>query len=279
MQESLAAQLQPALLEDGRALYSNHLSRRLDLDRKGNWCGHNPVSPRFFEKPESHKQRPKVIDWAMDAWRRFYSSPSSCFSELRLTRYSGRKQRSESREALASISQVLLHYTELASLRVGVPHITDGFRSLTVKFLADKAGIGLKRALRALALLKRAGYIRLIERFDLKEQGDNLQFIGLAAVKCITPAFFKACGINLQWLSAQRRLARKRINKHANRHMQSFQETRAPVIDIKSLVGVQANSRAHVALMKKLLMSDDAKKSDNQEKARLRRFSLMRSQE
>ncbi len=29
--------------------------RRAGVLRQGNWCGHNPQSPRFFQKPEAHK--------------------------------------------------------------------------------------------------------------------------------------------------------------------------------------------------------------------------------
>ncbi|WP_026069636.1 hypothetical protein [Legionella tunisiensis] len=124
------------------------------------------------------------------------------FPELRLTRPSKRRQRSEAREAVASVAQVLLHYTELASLRVGVPHATEGFRSLTIAFIAKKAGIGLKRAQRAIAVLKRGGYLKLIERFDTKEGGieEEKRYIGLAAVKSLTPSFLKPAGLSCRRL-------------------------------------------------------------------------------
>ncbi|BCA93666.1 hypothetical protein TUM19329_00270 [Legionella antarctica] len=206
----------------------DYSSRRAGVVRQGNWCGHDPESPRFFQKPQEHKERPKIITWAIDAWRRYYGLPTSYFKEIRLRRNSTRQQRSEAREALASISQVLLHYTELASLRVGVPHASEGFRSLTIEFLADKAGIGLKRAQRAIKLLVRAGYLKMIERFDVKVDAGKERFIGLAAVKCLTPAFFKACNINLQALSAQRALARKRLKAWCVRRP-CFRSTLVPI--------------------------------------------------
>jgi hypothetical protein len=254
----------------------DYSARRLDLIRAGNWCGHDPDLPRFFAIPEVHKARPKILTWAMDAWRRFYTLPTSYFPELRIYRESSRQQRTESREAVSSIAQVLLHYTELASLRVGVPHVTNGFRSLTIEFLAEKAGLGVKRAQRAIAVLKRAGYLKLIERFDTLDvsPGEAPKFIGLAAVKCLTIGFFKACGINLQWLSAQRRLARKRINKRLNNHAQTLQESAASVIDINSLIAAQGNSKAHIDLMRAFLKDDQKKELYLYDKELKRKRSL-----
>ncbi|SPX61987.1 hypothetical protein [Legionella feeleii] len=249
-------------------------NKRVALNRTGNWCGHSPDVPRFFREPDSHKPRPKILTWAMESLRRFYSKPSSFFPELRLTRFSKRRQRSESREAVASVAQVLLHYTELASLRVGVPNAL-GFRSLTVSFIAKKAGIGLKRAYRALSLLKRAGYLRLTERFDIKEGGraDEKRFIGLAAVKCLMPSFFKACGINLQALSAQRRLARKRLDRQ--KKQESNQVVKAPVIDIANLVGVKKNAKAHLGSLLTHLKEEERKQREQREQERKRIHSLL----
>jgi hypothetical protein len=250
----------------------DYSSRRDGVVRQGNWCGHDPESPRFFQKPEQHKERPKIITWAMEAWQRFYGLPQSYFKELRFSRNSLRQQRSESREALASISQVLLHYTELASLRVGIPHASAGFRSLTIEFLADKAGIGLKRAQRAVKLLVRAGYLKMIERFDLKED----RFIGLAAVKSLTPAFFKACGINLQALSAQRGLARKRLNKKRSTFIANAQESQAAARNILDFIAPKGNAKTHIDVMKDLLKGEQKTEELLREKERKRRESLER---
>lgn len=244
--------------------------RRVGLPRTGNWCGHDPVSPRFYDKPQQHKPRPKILVWAGEAWSRFYHAPGAYFDTIRNQRRSSRRQRSESREALSSIAQVILHYTELASLRVGIPYTTNGFKSLTIEFLAEKAGIGLKRAERAIALMKRAGYIRLIERFNIKDE----RFIGLAAVKSLTPDFFKACGIDLRALSAQRRLARKRINKKRSAHIQQLQEASASVAMISDFVMPKGSRKAHMDCIYKLLSADERKQANEHEKAMVRRRSF-----
>lgn len=248
--------------------------RRVGMVRQGNWCGHNPDFPRFFQKPQQHKERPKIITWAIDCWRRFYGLPASYFKEIRMQRCSLRQQRTESREALASISQVLLHYTELASLRVGIPHASEGFRSLTIAFLADRAGIGLKRAQRAIKLLVRAGYLKMIERFDVKDDKGKERFVGLAAVKSLTPSFFKACGINLQALSAQRGLARKRLNKKRSAFIADAQDAQGALRNILDFVAPKGNSKAHIEVMKNLLKAEQSTQELLREKARKRRESL-----
>ena len=270
--------MQKSLLNENclpaRVAVSDFVNRRAGCDRHGNWCGHSPSVPRFFVQPEVHKSRPKILVWAGEALGRFYNLPGLYLKEVRIQRKSTRRQRSEAREALSSIAQVMLHYTELASLRVGVPHETEGFRSLAVDFLAKKAGIGLKRAQRALAVLKRAGYIKLIERFDIKDD----RFIGLAAVKSLTPAFFKACGINLQALSAQRRLARARLNKKRSKLIADMQEQAAPV-NVFDFIMPQGNSKAHVAAMRAILASDSKKTIKERDNSLRRRKSLETSQE
>jgi len=52
----------------------------------------------------------------------------------------------------------LLKYTDLASLRVGIP-TQDRFLSFTVDYIGKQTGMGLKRAERALADLKAAGLV------------------------------------------------------------------------------------------------------------------------
>lgn len=260
-------------LPDGTPL-SEFINRRSGLDSKGNWCGHNPDAPRYFHVPGEHKARPHILTWAGEAFRRFYEKPLSYLEEVRASRRSKRQQRSESREAMASIAQVILHYTELASLRVGIPLSSGEFKSLTIEFLAEKAGIGLKRAQRAIDVMKRAGYIKLIERFDIK----NEVFIGLAAVKSLSLSFFKACGINLQALAAQRSLARKRLNKKSNQVKVERQE-QSVVTNVLDFVIPQGNSKAYVDSMLAILGADKAKQMKDRENEIARRLSLDRTRE
>ena len=265
------------LTENGfpdRTPLSEFINRRSGLDSTGNWCGHNPDAPRYFNVSNEHKARPHILVWAGDAFRRFYEKPLSYLDAVRASRRSKRQQRSESREAIASLAQAILHYTELASLRVGIPLSTGEFKSLTIGFLAKKAGIGLKRAQRAIDVMKRAGYIKLIERFDIKGE----LYIGLAAVKSLTLTFFKACGISLQALAAQRTLARKRLNKKSNQVKAERQEA-SVVTNVLDFVIPQGNSKAYVDLMHAMLGADNTKQIKNREKEITRRLSLENTRE
>ncbi len=249
-------------------------NRRIGLVSTGNWCGHAPDAPRFFKAPTEHKARPLILKWASEACQTFYARPAKHFKSAKACRRSKRQQRSESREAMASIAQVLLHYTELASLRVGFPNASGEFISLTVKFLAKKAGIGLKRAQRALEVMKRAGYIKIIERFDIK----NDQFIGLAAVKSLTITFMKACGINLQALSAQRSLARKRLDKKRHHEKVSRQE-QSVITNVIDFVLPQGSPKAYVDSMRAILGADNARQVKEREKEIDRRQSIENTRE
>ena len=253
---------------------STFINRRIGLVSTGNWCGHTPDAPRFFKAPSEHKARPLILTWAAEACQKFYASPASRFKSVKDSRRSKRQQRSESREAMASIAQVILHYTELASLRVGFPNASGEFISLTVEFLAKKAGIGFKRAQRALEVMKRAGYIKIIERFDIK----NEQFIGLAAVKSLTITFMKACGINLQVLSAQRSLARKRIDKKRNQEKVSRQE-QSVTTNVLDFIIPQGSSKAYVDSMRAILGVDNGRQVKEREKEIDRRQSLEKTRE
>jgi len=86
----------------------------------------------------------------------YYDNPRQIIPSLDLANGSERQQRSERREACLLLLMALLKYTDLASLRVGIP-TQDGFLSLTVDYIGKQTGMTLKRVERALADLKAAG--------------------------------------------------------------------------------------------------------------------------
>lgn len=194
------------------------------LSTIGNRCGHNPINPRFFEQPQLHKDRPDVISIAQENVKKFYYHANSWLQSLWLVRGSSRQERSEAREGESIVIGIILHYTELASMRVGVPCHEDGaFKNLSLKFIAQKAGFrkpgdhpdkGIMRVWRVLNRLKMAGYIEVTKRFDKYIDDDGLtKYKGLAAVKRLTPKLFTELGISLQRLGIKRRAARKRLNR------------------------------------------------------------------
>jgi hypothetical protein len=157
---------------------------RAYLNSTGNWCGHDKESPRFFIPPPEHGRRPSVIHIAQKNIEKFYEKPKKWLNSLVYARESWRQERSEARESDSAVMQVLLHYVELASLRVGVPAEDNGFQSLDLEYIAEKAGVSLKRAARSISRFKAAGYLEVHKRFEeYKDDGGETKYKGLASVR------------------------------------------------------------------------------------------------
>lgn len=158
---------------------------------QGNNCGHNPDSPRWFEPPKQHT-RPKIIEKTIQEIRRYYIDPTSTIPSLNLANGSDRQQRSERREACLSVLGCLLHYLDLATLRVGIPQHDTSFAGISMPFIADKAGLNLKRAERAVRDLVRAG---LITVHPLCEKISDTVYKGYAAIRTISAKLFTIFGM------------------------------------------------------------------------------------
>lgn len=224
-----------------------NLTSRVALSAVGNWCGHNPIKPRFFEIPQSHGERPDVISIAYKNAKNFYYQPYSWLQSLLLIHGSSRQERSEGRERDSAVIQVLLHYAELASMRVGVPCYKDGaFKSLSLKFIAKMADFrkegehaekGIKRVWRALERLQRAGYIEIHKRFEKYTDDEGLsKYKGLPAVKRLTAKLFTELGVSLHRLGIKRRDARKRLNKRIAIEKERMQELSKKTLNLLELV-------------------------------------------
>jgi len=98
-------------------------------------------------------------------------------------------------------------YTDLASLRVGIPQLDGSFMSLTLRFLAKQAGIGLRRAERAMRDLQHAGLIRTWQRCEVIDG----QYRGIAALRQLPATLFGAFGLGT-WLKHERSKAAMRCN-------------------------------------------------------------------
>ena len=96
----------------------------------GNNCGHKSNSPRWFEPPPKHT-RPKIISKLIGEIQQYYSAPTSTIPSLNLANGSNRQQRSERREACVSVLGCLVHYLDLATLRVGIPQPDKSFNGIS----------------------------------------------------------------------------------------------------------------------------------------------------
>ena len=221
------------------------LSESISLTKQflfGNRCGHDPSEPRFFSPPEAHKLRPDVIQYAINNLEHFYHNPKKWLLSLLRVRESKRQQRSEAREREAKILGILLHYVDLASLRVGFSDGAGDFVSLDMRFFARQAGWrtleddakdderikkglrpinkGLKRTWRAIDNLKRAGYVNVSQQFKMTEAGDAASYQGLAAIKTVSQKLFTELGISSVRLALKRKEATKRLKEKKRAYLQ-----------------------------------------------------------
>jgi hypothetical protein len=178
----------------------------------GNFCGHHPDAPRLeLVKPSTLKNRPKILGRLQEEVQQYYRSPSRLPS-LNAANRSKRQQRSERREACILVLNSILEYTDLTSLRCGVP-TSSGFQSLTFEFLAQFTGMGLRRIERAVADLKIGNILTVSQPRQLQEDGS---YKGLAAVKAVNSLLFGAFGL-LKWLKHERQRASERLAKKAKK--------------------------------------------------------------
>lgn len=184
-----------------------------DNNKTGNKCGHCPDSPRYFVPPEKHNQRPKVLKRVIDAIRQYYANPAT-LPALNAVNESDRQQRSERREACIAILGCILHYTDLVTLRVGVPQMDGCMAGLTMPYLAELSGLGERRAERAIADLKAAGIITV---HPICQKVEEAIYKGIAAIRTVSKELFDALGFR-HWLRHEReKAAARRKKKDAKR--------------------------------------------------------------
>lgn len=180
------------------------------INSGGNFCGHQPDAPRLaLLRPTTHKTRPKIIAEMQGRVRQYYRAPRYIPS-LNAANGSTRQMRTERREACLLLLNAILEFTDLASLRCGVP-TSSGFISLTLDYLVQYTGLNMRRAERAMADLKQADLLTVSQPRQLQDDGS---WRGLAAVKAVNALLFSMFGLH-DWLRHERDRATKRLSKKA----------------------------------------------------------------
>ena len=185
----------------------------------GNFCGHQPENPRIALTEPVKQGRGGIPGVLLEAMRRcvdYYTSPWKIPS-LNLANGSSRQQRSERREACLSVLWAILKFTDLVTLKVGVPTPDGGFVNLTVGYLARQTGLPQRRVERALADLQRAGLVGVHARCEQRPDGS---YKGLAAIKNLSKLFFAIFGLQFR-LGFERKRAAKRLKKKQRQHAQA----------------------------------------------------------
>ena len=200
------------VLPCGPELPATPLSAIATAVASGNRCGHIPTAPRFFRPPETHAPHPRILVRLQEAIEAYFNDPT-CLPTLNSANGSPRNQRSERRESSLAFLGTLIHYLDLASLRIGLPKEDGGFLGLSMEFLAERAGLGLRRAERACRDLVAAGILTISHRVEATAEGG---YRGLPAIREITTALFKIFGLE-KWLQHEREKAAKRQKRRQQR--------------------------------------------------------------
>ncbi|MCO8402773.1 Crp/Fnr family transcriptional regulator (plasmid) [Burkholderia cenocepacia] len=147
--------------------------------------------------------------------KRYFTNPAAWLPQLNVANGSARQQRSERREACVQLLRALLKYCDLRTLRIGLPG-KEGWIDFTFNYLAEQAGLPLRRAERALKDLKRARLVTVRRQCELQETEHELRYKGIAAITYLAPAVFESFGLGRR-LRLERNRAHLRAARRANR--------------------------------------------------------------
>lgn len=179
--------------------------KKLKKVPSGNNCGHRPDAPRFFIPPDKHAKLPLFIRRSQEAIQDYFWK-TIIFPHLNAVNGSTRQQRSERREACIVLLGCILHFTDLVTLRVGIPHANGTMMGLTMPYLANLSGLGERRAERAIRDLKKAGFITV---HPICEKLADATYKGFAAIRTVSQHLFTALGLG-KWLKHERQKATER---------------------------------------------------------------------
>lgn len=210
----------------------------------GNRCGHVPSAPRFhlLNLPENaNHARPLLINQALLEVKVYYEAPRAARWDplsqgerharleralaaaggpdteegrklaVRLERW--RQQRSERREAVVSVLLLLLAYTDIDTLTIGIPS-GGGWLGLSVAWIAERTGLSASRAKRALLTLHRAGLLTRTgagRRFDARRR--RWVGAGWGPVRRLSYAVVRMIGLDVRWQQEQRRRRKERARQ------------------------------------------------------------------
>jgi hypothetical protein len=179
-----------------------------------NYCNHVPFAPKLFVPPSEHKPRALIVRETIKRLNDAYRKPKQSLKTLQFHDESGHQVKSQRREAAIAILQVMTYYQDDATGRIG-RQMNDGtFRDMTLAKMAEKAGLKLKRAKRAMEDILRSGYLKVIRQFQ--RCADTGAVRGLPSIRSFLPKFFIDLDVKgsvwTKWFS-QRGWAQKRDEK------------------------------------------------------------------
>jgi hypothetical protein len=246
-------------------MHNNNTNSENKNKNSGNNCGHRPETPRHFVPPENHENRPLILRKIIIDIQKYYQDPGT-LPLLNAANESDRQQRSERREGCMAILGCILHYTDLVTLRVGIPQADGSMTGLTMDYLAEKSELSERRAERAIHDLKAAGIITV---HPICKKISNAVYEGKAAIRTVSTHLFTALG-RLGWLKQEQQKAidrRKKKNKKQDQkkaaHIQmglnalkNKSKATSPAADTVQRKGEMSSVSAFLAGARKILNPD-----------------------
>lgn len=161
----------------------------------------NPYETKSKTDDFGFKRRPKLLYKAAEKFRRYYENPSM-FPMLNNLVNNSKNQRSERREAIVKLMEVILLNMEVKSFRVGYfCSYRNEFVYRSLKWLAEKAGISYARAKRAWKDLRSVG---IVSRKKIAHKQEDGSFRSPAYAKWICgEGLFAVLRLN-KWLARER---------------------------------------------------------------------------
>lgn len=150
--------------------------------------------------------RPKILERLAERAFQYYETPQQTIPSLNGVNGSPRKQRSERREACLRVLGLLIAYTDLKTLRIGIPRHHGVISGLTIDWVAKRVGLGQRRVERALSDLIKSGLIDSRQRSHRTAKGS---YCGVASIRSLSPHLFTLLGLG-KWLGYEQKRAHKR---------------------------------------------------------------------
>lgn len=216
-----------------------------------NKCIHNKNAPRNSITTPT-KNAPQAIRKTIEIVKKFAAIPSVLIA-LQRSGESQRTRRSESRESITLVLQILLKYVDLESLKVGykLKNNPNKIHSISIQKIADQADLSLSRTERAIRALREVGLLktfRVCESYT--DENGQLKFRALNCVKTLSPALFTMTG-NASQLKKDRKHAYRANTAKRDRFAASTakfyeeQSPRAMVAQAERVYSENANPLPH----------------------------------
>ena len=155
----------------------------------GNRIGHNPLIPKRFIAPSSHK-RPATLSEIIGDFSDSYYNPThyqGLYHHQSVHGKGSRLIRSEFREMISIGCALLTHYYDVMTGEIGFTNEIGKRIRFSYEQLAEKVGVSLIRIKRFFHFMKERQYITIIED---KKKDDRGGWSSNISRKIIKPAFF-----------------------------------------------------------------------------------------